>query len=359
MTNFEKLQFVKSAGSVGVRALRGLKSTKPRPSINISNIANRRIAKPIPTPSGSTSSVSRFAPTLRRTNTISDLRDVAKTLRSLKPGTKFDSSAIKATAKPDIISRGISNIVRSTGLPGSNRTAYGLGGFTKSPLGRTAIKGYGGYLLGQGGQAAYNLPDQIAAQVQQGMAGNNLSLSNTGRDQLSGDIRSNAFPVMGQMITPYASPAYWKPRSQLTNQQRITKDQSDMLWKLTGNELLGRDTGMDAGTMVKDVAKKGIPGMLARETARLGWSANNDDIQQGTNGSTMDYSSRVVNDYISKLQASEEPRLSNAFSTPIGRATGDTFRSVGMNTGIGDGPTINEGRELFTSSGQPNVVNRF
>ena len=105
MTNLEKLQIVKSAGSVGVKALRGLKSTKPRPSINISN---RRIAKPTPTLSGSTPSVSRFAPTLRRTNTISDLGDVVKTVRSLKPGTKFDSSAIKATAKPDIISRGIS-----------------------------------------------------------------------------------------------------------------------------------------------------------------------------------------------------------------------------------------------------------
>jgi hypothetical protein len=354
MTNLEKLQIVKSAGSVGPRALRLINKTKRvRPTIKLPSSVSPRI----PTPSVSkVPGVSRFSPNLRSTSTVSDLKDVAKTVRSLKPGTKFDSTAFKATAKPDIISRGISKLIRSTGLPGANRTAYGLGGFTKSPLGRTAIKGYGAYLLGQGGQAAYNLPDQLALQLQQGMAGNNAQFSNRGRNQLASDIRSNAFPVMGQMITPYVNPSYWTSRERLTNQQRVTKDQSDLLWKLTGNELLGRDTGLNAGTIAKDVATKGVPGMIARETARLGWSANNDDLQDSIGGTdAMDYSSRAVNDYLAKVQGSEEPRIGNALSTPIGRATGRALKTVGMNTGLGDGPTVNEARRFLTDSGQARV----
>ena len=156
---------------------------------------------------------------------------------------------------------------------------------------------------------------------------------------------------MGQMITPYVNPSYWTSRDKLTNQQRVMKDQSDLLWKLTGNELLGRDTGLNASTIAKDVATKGVPGMIARETARLGWSANNDDLQDSIGGNdAMDYSSRVVNDYLAKVQGSDEPRIGNAFSTPIGRATGSAIRTVGTNTGIGDGPTVNDVRKLLVDS---------
>ena len=322
----------KSAGTAGNVLKSGLKIIPRGSSRNIVKIKKPSGPSINPPPTTPATNVVK-----NRNSFMNDVRAIGRTLDSVPNSGKVDFTAFKPTARPDIVSRGISKAVKT--IPGDFSTSVGnsIGGFTKSPVGRMTQRGLLASALGYGGKEVYNIPDYAAQHIQDTLAENNLELSDARRNQLAGRYRRNAFPILGQMINPYVNPSFWKPRSELTTGQIHAKDQAALAWRLGTNtmvdQLLGRDKDLSAWETTKNLSK-GLPAAATRELTRLGFNYKNQDIHDRLDSSslTTDSSSRAFHNYLADFQTSGPDRFRHALSTPLGNATSNTARFLLKNT---------------------------